>query len=93
LLAPRTAGWIGLGVYALFIAWMVFLMLTAGGDMSGLLLLVPALPWPVLGQKLFGTWGFSIGFVGGLIANGVLSFAAGYGIGRWRRRARRPGPL
>ncbi len=57
--------------------------------MSGLLLVLPALPWAILGDRLLGqAWGLGIGMVVGLPLNGVLAYWAGYGIGRWAAKPR-----
>ena len=85
-LAPRTMGWIFAGAYvAVIAAIVIFIFSGAASDMSGLLLVFPALPWPVLGQLLAGpNWGFGIGTMIGLPLNGVLAYLIGYWIGRWR---------
>ena len=70
---------------AVIAAIAIFIVSPAASDMSGLLLVVPALPWPVIGQLLAGpNWGFGIGTVIGLPLNGVLAYLTGYWIGRWR---------
>jgi hypothetical protein len=82
-------GWIFLGVYLGVLALIVaFILSPAGGHMSPLLLVMPALPWPVVGHLLLGQgWGLGIGTVVGLPLNGVLAYLIGYQIGRWRTKA------
>ena len=85
-LSPRSLGWVFLGAYvAVIVAIAIFVFSPAASDMSGLLLVIPALPWPVIGQLLAGpNWGFGIGSIIGLPLNGVLLYLIGYWIGRWR---------
>ena len=85
---PRVMGWIFLGVYLGVLALIVaFIVSPASSDMSGLLLVLPALPWALLGHWLLGqSWGLGIGTLVGLPLNGVLAYLIGYWIGRWRTR-------
>src|SRR2546423_6340337 len=81
-LSPRRTGLIALGAYLALIGVIVVMIFRAGGDMSGLLIVIPALPWPMLGAWLLGDYGFGIGVVGGLILNGALAYFAGAGLAR-----------
>ena len=82
-LKPRTMGWIFAGAYiGVILAIGAFVISPAASDMSGLLLVVPALPWPVMAEALIGGWGFTIGTLIGLPLNGVLAYFIGYAIGR-----------
>ena len=84
---PRLAGGIFLGIYAALVGLTVLFMFTAGGDMSGLLIVFPALPWPALGMKLFGPdWGLGVGTLAGLVFNAVIAFYIGAAIARRRNR-------
>src|SRR3982751_4309345 len=74
---PKRTGWIFLGAYGLVIALILLFIVTAGGDMAGLLLIFPALPWPLLGDWLFGAAGLGYGVVLGLVLNGLLAFGLG----------------
>jgi hypothetical protein len=85
-LAPRTVGWIGVGMYVAVVAAIaIFVFSPAASHMSGLLFVFPALPWPLLGHLLLGpNWGLPIGTMVGLPLNGVLAYVIGYWIQRWR---------
>ena len=86
VLRPRTMGWIFVGIYVAVIAAIVgFIVSPAASDMSGLLLVVPALPWSFLGDRLVDGWGLGIGVLIGLPLNGVLAYFIGCAIGRWVR--------
>jgi hypothetical protein len=77
-------GAIFLGAYLLGILLIVVFINTAGGHMSGLLLVFPALPWSLLGNLLFGYHGIAYGTWVGLVLNAVLAFGLGYWIARRR---------
>ena len=66
-----------LGAYLAVIALCIVFVATASGDMAGLVLVVPALPWPILAERLLGSVGFGFGLLGGLALNAVLAFYAG----------------
>lgn len=66
-----------LGTYLLLIGLIALFIVTAGGHMSSLLLVFPALPWPLLGKWLFGYEGFVVGIWSGLALNAVLAFVLG----------------
>ncbi len=84
---PRVAGGIFLGAYAALVGITVLFMATAGGDMTGLLIVLPALPWPALGMKLIGPdLGLGAGTVAGLVFNAVIAFYTGAAIARRRNR-------
>lgn len=70
-----------IGLIALFVV-------TAGGHMSSLLLVFPALPWPLLGKWLFGYSGFVVGIWTGLALNAVLAFVLGLAASQLRNRSR-----
>ena len=80
-------GCVFLGVYLLVIGLIVLFIATLGGHMSGLLLVFPALPWPLIGRLVFGNDGLGIGMFVGLPLNAVLAFALGYWVARRRKRA------
>ncbi|MEX2197710.1 MAG: hypothetical protein WD886_02795 [Burkholderiales bacterium] len=63
-------------------------IVTAGGHMSSLLLVFPALPWPLLGKWLFGYDGFVVGIWSGLALNAVLAFVLGLAASYLRNRPR-----
>ena len=75
-------GAIFLGGYLLGILLIVVFINTAGGHMSGLLLIFPALPWSLLGNLLFGYNGLGYGTWIGLALNAALAFGLGYWIAR-----------
>jgi hypothetical protein len=77
-------GAIFLGAYLLAILLIIVFINTAGGHMSGLLLVFPALPWSLLGNLLFGYQGIAYGTWIGLALNAVLAFGLGYWIARRR---------
>lgn len=66
-----------LGAYLCVVAMFVLFVFLSSGDMAGLVLVVPALPWPFLAGVLFGSAGFGIGVLGGLVLNAVVAFYAG----------------
>jgi hypothetical protein len=76
------------GVYLAAVLLIVLFIETRGSDMSGLLLIFPALPWSLLGNWAFGFNGLGWGMFGGLAINAGLAFGLGWWIERRRRRAR-----
>jgi hypothetical protein len=81
-------GLIFLGTYLLLLGLIALFTVTAGGHMSSLLLVFPALPWPLLGKWLLGYEGFVIGIWSGLALNAVLAFVLGLAVSRLRNRPR-----
>jgi len=77
-----------LGTYLLLIGLIVLFIFTAGGHMSALLLVFPALPWPLVGKWLFGYDGFVVGMFMGLPLNAVLAFVLGLAASRLRNHPR-----
>jgi hypothetical protein len=63
---------------------------SAGGDMAGLVFVLLALPWPLLGDFLFQHAGFVVGYRVGLLLNPVCVFLLGYWVSLVRRRSARP---
>jgi len=82
------AALIFLGTYLLLIGLIALFIVTAGGHMSSLLFVFPALPWPLLGKWLFGYDGFVVGIWSGLALNAVLTFVVGLAASRLRKRPR-----
>ena len=72
------------GAYGVLLALTVIFIATASGDMSGLLIVIPALPWPIVAHWIFRDAGLWIGTLLGLPLNGFLAFSIGYGISRRR---------
>ena len=87
---PRAhrVGWIFLGTYLFLVGLIVLFSATAGGHMSGLLLVFPALPWPLIGRWFFGYTGFVVGVWGGLALNAILVFVLGLAVSQLRKRSR-----
>lgn len=81
-------GLIFLSIYLSVLALIALFVFTAGGHMSGLLFVFPALPWPLLGKWLFGFSGFEIGVWVGLVINAAFSFVLGRALSRLKRRLR-----
>lgn len=85
---PAAVGWVFLGAYCGVVALVLVFIAVRGGDMTGLLLVFPALPWPALGSRLFGpNWGLGIGTIAGLVFNALIAFYVGAAIGRRRARS------
>jgi len=83
----RKTGFVFVGAYLATLALCIAFIATASGDMAGLVLIVPSLPWPVLAQWLLGPGAFGFGVLGGLALNGVIAFYAGALAARLRNRA------
>ena len=79
-------GWIFLGAYLAMLALIVLFIVFAGGHMSGLLLLFPALPWSLIGLWSSRDIGIQIGVCGGLLVNAGLVFVLGLGTARLLHR-------
>jgi hypothetical protein len=45
--------------------------------MAGLVLIVPSLPWPIVGALLYKGDGAGIGMALGLVLNGFIAYCAG----------------
>ena len=77
---PRAvkAGLAFLAGYLALVAAAAVFVASSGGDMSGLVFVFIALPWPLLGSWLFGDGGMMAGALLGLALNGAISFGIGY---------------
>lgn len=85
-LPPRILGWLFLGVYGLLLALIALFVAASSGDMSGLLFVFPALPWPLVGMWIYRPGGFGYGVLAGLVLNGALAYALGFWVGWLRSR-------
>ena len=84
---PHIGGVVFLGAYAVVIVLVLLAVAVNRGDMSTLLLVLPAMPWPFLGMKIFGpNWGLGAGTLAGLVFNGVIAFYLGAAAARMRNR-------
>jgi hypothetical protein len=83
-------GLIFLGCYVAVLAAAVIFVATSSGDMSGVVFLYVAQPWPLVGFRLFGFSGTGAGMLLGLPLNGAIAFGIGYGLSRAFRRNKAP---
>ena len=79
---PLRGGLVFLAVYLAVLGLIELFIATLGNHMSGLLLVFPALPWPLLGSWLFGGSGFEAGLWIGLVLNALAAFALGLAVSR-----------
>lgn len=77
-------GLIFLATYLLLLVLLALSIVAAGGHMSNLLFVFPALPWPLLGKWLLGYDGFIVGIWSGLALNTLLAFVLGLAASRLR---------
>ena len=78
--ARRKLGLVFLGLYSLLFTLLFINVVSSGGGEAGMILLFATLPWPWFGALLLGDIGAMLGVVAGLVLNGVIAFALGWGI-------------
>ncbi|HZQ71998.1 MAG TPA: hypothetical protein VFB08_03710 [Burkholderiales bacterium] len=83
---PRRTGLVFLGAYLGVIALCLVFIALSSGDMAGLVLILPSLPWPIVGALLYKGDGAGIGMAAGLVLNGFIAYFAGRLAARLRNR-------
>jgi hypothetical protein len=83
-------GLIFVSCYVAVLAAAVIFVATSSGDMSGVVFLYIAQPWPLVGFRLLGLSGTGAGMLLGLPLNGVIVFGIGCGLSYAFRRNKAP---
>lgn len=66
------------GAYVFVVAMTLLFVVTSEGDMSGVFIIILALPWSQLGNMLFSHLGVVVGTWLGLVLNAVCVYFLGY---------------